>query len=214
MEPTSANPPPVARAMLSADEKLARLLEARASRPKDEAMWVFGFGSLMWNPCFEYDVQTAGVLVGYERRFHTYTTRARGTPEQPGLGLCLEDCGSECRGIVFRLKEDAVEEAWERLWAREMGSGIYRAAWLSVRTETHGVVPALTFVVNRHHPHYAGPMAREHMAEIMAKARGEYGLCRDYLFGTIQEMRKLGVVDPELDALLDDVDGHRKSIAG
>ncbi len=204
---------PELRVQLSEEERLARLLEARASRPKGERMWVFGFGSLMWNPCFDYDVQTAAVLPGYERKFHTWTTRARGTPERPGLGLCLEDYGSECRGVAFRVLEDAVEDAWDRLWAREMGSGIYRAAWLGVHTDTHGWVPALTFVVNRNHPHYAGDMALEKKAEVMSGACGEYGLCRDYLFGTIQEMRKLGVVDPELDALLEAVDERRTEIA-
>lgn len=191
---------------MSPEEKQESLLETRAGRPRDEPMWVFGFGSLMWNPCFDYDVKTAAVLKGYDRKFHIWTTRARGTPDNPGLGLCLEDCSGACRGVAFRLVEDDVEAAWERLWEREMGSGIYRPVWVSLESEDHDRIVALTFVVNREHPHYAGPMPSERMADIMAGAKGSYGLCRDYLAGTIEEMRKLDVSDSDLEELLSRID--------
>jgi len=191
---------------MSPEDKQKSLLETRAGRPSDEPMWVFGFGSLMWNPCFDYDIKTAAVLKGYDRKFHIWTTRARGTPDNPGLGLCLEDCAGACRGVAFRLVEDDVEAAWERLWEREMGSGIYRPVWVSLESEEHDRIVALTFVVNREHPHYAGPMPSERMADIMAGAKGSYGLCRDYLAGTIEEMRKLDVADSDLEELLSRVD--------
>jgi len=191
---------------MSPEEKQQSLLETRAERPSDEPMWVFGFGSLMWNPCFDYDIKTAAVLKGYDRKFHIWTTRARGTPNNPGLGLCLEDCAGACRGVAFRLVEGDVEAAWERLWEREMVSGIYRPVWVSLESEDHDRIVALTFVVNREHPHYAGPMPSERMADIMAGAKGSYGLCRDYLAGTIEEMRKLDVSDSDLEELLSRVD--------
>jgi cation transport protein ChaC len=191
---------------MSPEEKQQSLLETRAGRPSDEPMWVFGFGSLMWNPCFDYEIKTAAVLKGYDRKFHIWTTRARGTPNNPGLGLCLEDCAGACRGVAFRLVEGDVEAAWERLWEREMGSGIYRPVWVSLESEDHDRIVALTFVVNREHPHYAGPMPSERMADIMAGAKGSYGLCRDYLAGTIEEMRKLDVSDSDLEELLSRVD--------
>ncbi len=191
---------------LPKEEAHRLLLETRAARPKGEPMWVFAFGSLMWNPCFSYDAKAPALLKGYDRKFHIWTTRARGTPDNPGLGLCLEDCCGMCRGIAYRLVEDDIEDAWERLWEREMGSGIYKATWVAVETEEYGRVVALTFVVNRHHSHYAGPMPTDHMAEIMAGAKGTYGLCRDYLAGTIEEMRKLDVIDPDLETLLARID--------
>ena len=191
---------------MSPEKKQQSLLETRAERPSDEPMWVFGFGSLMWNPCFDYEIKTAAVLKGYDRKFHIWTTRARGTPNNPGLGLCLEDCAGACRGVAFRLVEGDVEAAWERLWEREMGSGIYRPVWVSLESEDHDRIVALTFVVNREHPHYAGPMPSERMADIMAGAKGSYGLCRDYLAGTIEEMRKLDVSDSDLEELLSRVD--------
>ena len=87
-----------------------------------------------------------------------------------------------------------------------MGSGIYRPVWVSLESEDYDRIVALTFVVNREHPHYAGPMPSERMADIMAGAKGSYGLCRDYLAGTIEEMRKLDVSDSDLEELLSRVD--------
>lgn len=210
MAADDTGPVQVARVVLSDEERHRLMLETRAARPQGEPMWIFGFGSLMWNPCFDYDVKAPAFLRGYERKFHIWTMRARGTPERPGLGLCLEDCAGGCRGIAYRLSEEGIDDAWARLWEREMGSGIYRPTWVAVETEAHGRVPALTFVVNRNHPHYAGPLPMPRMAEIMAAARGNYGLCRDYLAGTIEEMRKLGVEDSSLDDLLAAVDARQR----
>lgn len=198
--------PTFERVRLSDAERHKNMIETRAARPAGEAVWMFGFGSLMWNPCFDFDARESAFLSGYERKFHIWTMRARGTPERPGLGLCLEDCAGGCRGIAYRLSEDKLDEAFERLWEREMGSGIYKPTWVAVDTDNFGRVPALTFVVNRDHPHYAGPLPNEAMCEIMAGACGTYGRCRDYLAGTIEEMQKLGVSDPELENLLAAVD--------
>ncbi len=205
----AAGKPKVPIQRLTDAERHALLLETRAARPAGDPMWVFGFGSLMWNPGFDHDVASPAILRGYDRKFRILTMLGRGTPENPGLGLCLEDCSGACRGIAFRVREETIDETWDKLWAREMGSGIYKPRWLAVETETHGRVPALTFVINRDHPHYTGPLPVERMAEIMAGACGKYGRCRDYLAGTVEEMRKLGVVDPELDrllALVDDIE--------
>lgn len=194
---------------LPSEDKFRILLETRAARPAGERMWVFAFGSLMWNPCYEFDAKASGLLKGYDRKFHIWTTRARGTPECPGLGLCLEDCSGSCRGVVHRVTEADEEAAWERLWKREMGSGVYRPAWVTVETDDFGPVVALTFIVNRDHSHYAGPMPLDDMAAVMADAKGKYGLCRDYLAGTISEMKKLNVVDQDLVTLLAKIDKEK-----
>lgn len=194
------------RQLLDDETRLRTLMDAKARRPKGHPVWVFGFGSLMWNPCFKYDAKVSAEVHGYERKFHIWTMRARGTPEKPGLGLCLEDGGGTCRGIAYRLVEDDLEDAWRCLWDREMGSGIYSPVWVPIETDGHGEVTALTFVVNRDHPHYAGQMPLDDMAKIMAIAQGNYGLNRDYLAGTVSEMDKLNVRDEELERLLSKVD--------
>jgi len=190
---------------LTPEERQHILDETRASRP-DGPLWVFAFGSLMWNPGFEYEVSDVAVLAGWERKFHIWTTVARGTPERPGLGLCLEKGEGECKGIVYQLCSENEDKDWEALWYREMNSGIYKTLWADLETENFGRIKALVFVVDPEHRQYAGQLPLDVMAEIMAGACGRYGRCRDYLAGTIDEMKKLGVVDLELIDLLEFVD--------
>lgn len=185
------------------------LRETKAGRP-DGPLWIFAFGSLMWNPGFEFDVSDTAILRGWERKFHIWTTVARGTPERPGLGLCLERGAGDCKGVVYRLLAKNEEKDWEQLWYREMNSGVYQTLWTDVETENHGVIKALTFVADTNHPQHVGPLPIDVMAEIMAGACGRYGRCRDYLAGTVDEMAKLGVVDLHLNELLEKVDSHEQ----
>jgi len=193
---------------LTMEARQQRLDEARATRPNGP-LWVFAFGSLMWNPGFDYDKSDVAVLSGWERKFHIWTTVARGTPERPGLGLCLERGPGDCKGLVYQLRPENDDKDWQALWYREMTSGVYQAVWLDVETEKSGPVTALTFVVDPIHRQYVGPLPAEIMAEIIAGASGRYGLCRDYLAGTVEEMAKLGVFDLHLNQLLELVDGRR-----
>ncbi len=192
---------------LTDDERQARLQQLLESRP-DGPLWVFAFGSLMWNPCFEHDYCEAAYFQGWERKFHIWTSLARGTPERPGLGLCLEQGESDCKGLVYRLLPDNEEEDWSRLWKREMVSGIYKAVWADLTLECGEKVSAVTFVVDPTHPQYAGGMPLPMMSEIIAGAAGQYGKCRDYLASTVEEMAKLGVVDEYLNELLAAVDAR------
>lgn len=188
--------------------RAASLTDTLAAAPASGEIWVFGFGSLMWNPGFAHDRSQPATLDGYERKFHIWTAMARGTPERPGLGLCLEPGDGQCRGIAFRMDAEARDSAFAYLWDREMVSGIYRPAWVSILLDGGEPVTALTFVVNRAHRQYAGPMPPERMAEVMASAAGKYGRCRDYLANTVAELVGLGVPDRELERLLDLVDSR------
>lgn len=200
--------PRIDRQQLSSEEKQARIAAALAGRPAGEPMRVFGFGSLMWNPGFQWVDRVPGVVKGYHRCFRIYSTRARGTPDRPGLGLCMEaDPGAECRGIVFELAEATLERDMRALWDREQNSGVYDPVWLPVETDA-GTLQALTFVVRCDHPHYCGHLPPERMARIMAKAEGVYGRNRDYVAHLIDEMAKLGLRDPELERLLALIDAE------
>ena len=194
--------PPKSFARLADDERHRLLLEVRASRPQGEPVWVFGFGSLMWRPEGKCDVIAPAYLKGYERQFRIWSLRGRGSPENPGLGLCLEDCAGGCHGLAYRLIEEHLDESFDLLWKREMGSGVYKPTWVSVDVEDHGRVPALTFVINRAHQNYTGPMPIEVMANHMCDAYGENGRNRDYLASTVEELRKLNKPDPFLEELL------------
>src|SRR5919199_5933416 len=110
-------------------------------------IWIFGYGSLMWNPGFRHCAAEAGLLRGWHRSFCVYSHRYRGTPERPGLVLGL-DRGGSCRGMVFRVSAENVTAAMNYLWEREMTGGVYEMREVAVATAA-GTVTARAFVVRR-----------------------------------------------------------------
>src|SRR3978361_1455145 len=112
-------------------------------------VWVFGYGSLMWNPAFAYAERRVGVIRGWHRRFCLWLEMGRGSPDNPGLMLAL-DRGGTCRGVAFRIPAQDVRSELLLLWRREMFGPASLARWVQVHT-AHASFPAITFVVNRAH---------------------------------------------------------------
>ncbi len=162
-----------------------------------DAYWVFGYGSLMWDPGFPHDAAHPAVLVGYHRRFCLYSYRYRGTTERPGLVLGL-DRGGSCRGVVFHVPPDAVSATKAYLWERELDDYAYLPKLLRVR-HPGGTVAAQTFVVDRRAPQYAGGLDDASVAQLVAAGVGERGRNRDYLENTLAHLRALGIVDRGLE---------------
>src|ERR1019366_3749592 len=130
-----------------------------ALRAASEPVWVFAYGSLMWNPDFAFAEARPGFLYGYHRSFCLYSRDYRGTPEYPGLVLGL-DRGGSCRGIAYRLPPARVGEMLDRIWAREMTGQVYEMRRVRVRTP-HDRVAAHACVVRRDSPDYAGRLSLE-----------------------------------------------------
>ena len=174
--------------------------EIAVLRDSVEAVWIFAYGSLMWDPdCPRAEAEPA-LLRGYHRSFCLYSYDYRGTREQPGLTLGL-DRGGACRGIVLRLPPEALAGAIDRLWAREMTAPrVYDMRLLPVRT-TSGIRKAFAFTVRRDHPDYAGRLSYDATAQIIADAVGSRGACRDYLAGTVRHLAALGLADAPLQRL-------------
>lgn len=205
-----ANPPPAELIVpLTDEQRAASLRETLARAPDPGALRVFGYGSLMWKPCFPHVERSQAVLPGYHRDFSIWSVLGRGTPQCPGLGFGLEPrADARCLGILYRLPGGIAAAEFEPLWDREMWTDTYRPEWVSVETPA-GPVAALTFVVQTHHRQYAGGLAFADKARYIAAAHGKYGACRDYLAETVRELADLGIAEPELEALLDAVDGLR-----
>ncbi|MDX6750581.1 gamma-glutamylcyclotransferase [Geminicoccaceae bacterium 1502E] len=179
---------------LTLDELRASREAILAELPPGEDVWVFGYGSLIWNPCIEFAEKRIARVVGYHRRFCLWTHSGRGTRDNPGLMLGLE-AGGSCRGVAFRVPHEAIESELDIVWRREMVMASYRPVWVRLAT-TEGRLRAIAFVINRRHERYAGKLGDERIVEALASACGPLGSCADYLFNTVAHLDELGIHDP------------------
>ena len=188
------------------------MTHASAPRPSELRippgdLWIFGYGSLMWDPGFPYVEWAPGLVYGYHRALCIYSSRWRGTPEQPGLVLGL-DRGGACRGIAFRIAHSDVSASLEALWKREMSRGVYHPRLLRARLPRR-VARVLTFVANPLHPGYAGTLPTERTAELIASCCGDRGPNIEYLARTLRHLTELGVRDPNLLRVMEAIRARR-----
>ncbi len=162
-------------------------------------LWVFGYGSLMWDPGFTHDHAAPALLRGYHRAFCIYSTRHRGTHEKPGLVLGLNR-GGACRGMAYRVPADAAASVLDILWDREMPSAAYTPRRLRVTLGEQSVM-ALAFVANTRHERYTGELAVDDIARLIADGRGLRGHNAEYLINTLRHLEELGVHDARLHQL-------------
>jgi cation transport protein ChaC len=166
-------------------------------------VWVFAYGSLMWDPGFPFEEARPAVLKGYHRAMCLYSTRYRGTPEKPGLVLGL-DRGGACRGIAYRVAATNVENVMAYLWDREMVTRAYRCHLVTIHLAT-GPVKARAFIVDRKHKQYAGKLSADRLVALICQGHGQRGPCRTYLENTVKHLDQLGVPDKRLHDLLQKV---------
>jgi cation transport protein ChaC len=161
-------------------------------------VWVFAYGSLIWNPCIHVAEMKRARLFGYHRRFCLWTHLGRGSPDCPGLMLGLVP-GGACAGVAMRIERAIAEAEFEILFRREMVSGSYDPRWVTVEIEgLKRPKKALGFLMNRAHERYAGRLTDAAVADAIAKAAGPLGACRDYLEHTVAALDALGIKDKPL----------------
>ena len=180
-----------------------QLLESRRLVIADDAdvsdFWVFGYGSLIYNPIIEHSHRAIASIYGYHRRFCLWTKIGRGSPDCPGLVLSL-DRGGSCKGVAFRLNPQNAIAELDLLWRREMMTMAYRPRLISLHTDI-GLKRGLAFVANPARPAYAQPMPFEATVEVVAHAAGFNGPCREYLYDTVKGMQACGIRDLQLEKL-------------
>lgn len=163
-------------------------------------LWVFGYASLIWRPEFDYSEHRPALVNGWHRAFKMRSRVNRGTPERPGLVFALVS-GGRCRGIVYRIPEQAAREELPRLWQREMPNGVYDPRWLDCLTPS-GPVRALAFTLSRRSPNFTGRIDDPQMIDILRQAQGRYGTTLDYLLQTADALRERRLRDREIERLV------------
>ncbi len=167
----------------------------------DGGFWVFGYGSLIWRPGFEFAERRRAVLAGFRRAFCLRSIRYRGTPEAPGLVLGLDaDPVATCEGVVFRVPSAQAEATRAYLHEREMGTDSYFETFQTVDIADHGPDDALCYVMDTTHYQYAR-LTLEEQAAVIAASHGPAGPNADYLHRTVEHLEELGIHDPDLMAL-------------
>lgn len=167
-----------------------------ARRPRE--LWVFAYGSLLWQPAFSFIRQERATAHGWHRAFCLKLTRWRASPEQPGLMMAL-DQGGCCNGMIYLLSEDGHERQLDRLVRREMSEkpATNLPRWITVQTPL-GRLEALAFVANRRGIDYLGRRPVAETAQILARAAGHLGSAASYLFQTVSCLQELGIHDKNL----------------
>lgn len=164
-------------------------------------LWVFGYASLIWRPEFEAAERRPALVGGWHRALRMRSRVNRGTPEVPGLVFALLPGGS-CRGMAYRIPQSSVERELDRLWAREMPTGVYDPKLLPTRTP-EGPVRALAFTLSRSSPACVQALDDQTMLGILRSARGRFGTTLEYLTETSAALTACGIRDREIERLME-----------
>lgn len=165
-------------------------------------LWVFGYGSLLWNPGFVVVEEQPATLADYARSFCMRSIHHRGTDADPGLVLALDKAaGALCNGVAMRAAAGTEPATLEYLRERELISSAYLERVLEITLGTGETVQAVTYVIDAEHVQYCGGLPLEEQAQIIAHAVGGRGPNSEYLYNTAAHLMKLGVADPDLDWL-------------
>jgi cation transport protein ChaC len=168
-------------------------------------LWVFGYGSLLWNPEFPVAEQHRARLTGYARSFCMYSIHHRGTEERPGLVLALdEQADAVCDGIAFRVEPGQEDTTLAALRERELVSSAYIEKMLKVTLDDGREVDTVCYVIDPQHVQYCH-LALEEQAQLIRHAVGGRGPNTEYLFNTSEHLHDLGIPDPDLQWLSDRV---------
>ena len=162
-------------------------------------LWLFAYGSLIWNPLFHYAEHRMATVHGFHRCFCLRSRLGRGSIDKPGLMLAL-DFGGCCKGIAFRIRARDVKHEMQLIWRREMLLGSYAPRWVTANAGGREL-RAVTFVVNHAHPHYTGKLPEPTVIRTLATAHGRLGSGADYLYQTVDCLADHGIDDKYLSRL-------------
>lgn len=162
-------------------------------------LWVFGYGSLLWNPGFQPQAQVVARLEGWHRSFCMRSIHHRGTPQAPGLVLALDAATDAlCTGVAFQVRAGEEAQVMAYLRDRELVSSAYLEQILPVQLQDGRQVQAVCYVIDPRHAQYCGGLPLAEQAQIIASATGGRGPNAEYLHNTVAHLQQLGIHDPDL----------------
>ena len=185
---------------LSDDEIETSRLAVLGDYPGGHDLWIFSYGSLMWDPGFHFAEVRLADVENYLRRFTLRINLGRGSHDHPALMLSLEPQPGRCHGLAFRIAAETVHAETAILWRREMLRGGYAPA-LAPMTTPQGPITALAFVSNQTHPSYVGELPLTETAAMIASGKGVLGTNREYLVQLAMQLQALGIEDPYVEEL-------------
>ena len=168
--------------------------------------YVFGYGSLLWNPGFAFLHSETALLRGAHRSLSVYSFRHRGTPERPGLVFGLSRGGS-CHGVAFEVDAARWDSVFAYLQEREQDRGVYREVWRNVLLASGRSVRALAYLVNEDHPQFAGRLSIPEQVRLVTDGTGESGRNTEYVRNTARHLLDLGIADDMLLEIVKALDG-------
>jgi len=184
----------------------ARALEGH----RDTDLWVFGYGSLMWDPGFRFEEVRRARVSDHTRRFILKTSHGgRGSPEAPGVMAAL-DAGDGCEGLVFRIDRDHIEAETEILWRRERIGPAYKSAFIEAIVADRPVT-VLAFVADHSADSIVAGLTRAEQIHLLATGTGFLGTSLEYLTKIARQFAALGIEDEYVSALLRDTEAYIRS---
>lgn len=186
---------------------------APPDKHENSELWVFGYGSLMWRPGFDYLERVPARLRGLHRALCVFSHVHRGTPERPGLVFGL-DHGGICRGIAYRIAGGARGKTIAYLRGREQVTSVYREAMRRIELEdgSRRQIEALCYLVDRGHVQYAGRLTLAERVHYVRQGHGQSGHNRDYVLDAVRALEALGYRETDLHLLAQRLGGHDTAI--
>jgi len=185
----------------TADRIESSLVETMKSRPAEtDGVWIFAYGSLMWNPMVHFDRRQVATLHGWHRSFCLRMEIGRASPETPGGMLALES-GGHTSGVALRLSTPTMNEELRLIWIREMVLGSYKPTWAPVTLDDDTKTYAIAFVADTSRDQYAADSSATTVAPLVARAEGKFGSNAEYLLKLHAALNEWGLRDPYIDEL-------------
>ncbi|MGJ8529249.1 gamma-glutamylcyclotransferase [Maritalea sp.] len=187
--------------LIHTDERREEIRRRALRDYPSEDLWVFAYGSLMWDPAFVFSEVRRAHVPAFERRFILKDVMGgRGMPDNPGLMAAL-DHGAGCDGLVFRIPHDIIDVETEILWRRELVAPTYLPKFVTANVGDSSV-NALTFVADHHAAQICTDITLDEQVQFLTEGHGILGTSMEYLTNIVAQFDALGIVDEDCSALL------------